>query len=329
LHSRLLSYFLAVYELGSISVAAEKLHITQPALSKSIQQLESAIGAKLFERGARGVVATPYADILARRVRLMDAEYRHALAEIDISRGGGHGLIRVGAGPVWQACLLPPIVARYLARNPDVRIQLQSGVIDTLVPGLIAGQFDIICTSLDFQPRPELISETLVSLNHVVVAGPDHPLLGVSLASAQQLGRYPWVVLTHDRVGTSRILGFFSAHGEPPPRIRVETSSPLQMFELMRQESFLAQIPDAMLPLAEGFGMRRVGSEGTFWNSPAGICYRREAHRPETLTHFIEAIRTQLPPDDDHSKPPGTKQGPQAKDASSCFRGARKDQPTP
>lgn len=295
LQSRLLSYFLTTYELGSISAAAEKLRITQPALSKSIQQLETAIGAKLFDRGARGVMATPFADILARRVRLMDAEYRHALTEIEISRGGGDGLIRIGAGPVWQACLLPPIVARYLAQNSDVRIQLQSGVIDTLVPGLIAGQFDIICTSLDFPPRAELLSETLVSLNHVVIAGPDHPLLGADPATARQLGAHPWIVLTHDRVGTSRILGFFSAHGEPPPKIRIETSSPLQMFELMRRESFLAQIPDAMMPLAEGFGMRRISSEGTFWRSPAGICYRREAHRPATLTPFIEAMRGHFP----------------------------------
>ncbi|WP_436643319.1 LysR family transcriptional regulator [Microbaculum sp. FT89] len=86
--SRLLRYFLAVYESHGISAAADDLRISQPALTKSIQKLEADVGARLFERRPGGVVPTRYADILARRVRLMDIEYRHAIAEIEAARGG-------------------------------------------------------------------------------------------------------------------------------------------------------------------------------------------------------------------------------------------------
>lgn len=295
MHSRLLTYFLTVYEMRSISLAAEKLRISQPALTKSVQKLEVAVGTKLFNREARGLSTTPYADILARRVRLMDAEYQHALAEIQVAKGGGAELIRVGAGPVWYSCLLPPVIAAFTENHPDVRVRVQSGVIDTMVPGLRSGQFDVICTSLAFPAQSDFTSETIVDLRHAVIGGPNHPLLAERNVTANMMKGYDWVVLTDDQVGTGRVLGYFSAIGEPPPRIAVETSSPTQMFELMRHGQFLGQIPETMMSVAGRYGIARIDATGTFWNSPAGICYRHSEHRLPALNRFLDAIRSGVP----------------------------------
>jgi DNA-binding transcriptional LysR family regulator len=131
----------------------------------------------------------------------------------------------------------------------------------------------------------------------VVIAGPGHPLRESGLVPARSLSAFEWIALTDDQVGTGRVLGYFAAHGEAPPRIAVETSSPTHMFELMHHRPFLAQIPQSMLALAERFGVGKIDPEGTFWNSPAGICYRHAEHRSPALNLLIEAIRRGLDPE--------------------------------
>ena len=133
-----------------MSAAAAELHISQPALTKSIRQLEDILGVELFERLPTGVVPTRFGEILARRTRLMDLEYRHAVAEIQAIKGGTGGTVNVGAGPVWAVRILPPIIAAFRRQQPKVKIKLRTGVIDTLVPALLGGELDVICASLDF-----------------------------------------------------------------------------------------------------------------------------------------------------------------------------------
>ncbi|MDH4189515.1 MAG: LysR family transcriptional regulator [Betaproteobacteria bacterium] len=135
--SRHLRYFLAVIDHKGITAAANVLHISQSALTKSIRQLEESLDVKLFERLPTGVVPTRFGDILARRVRLMGLEYQHAVAEIDAMKEGGSGVISVGAGPVWMVRFLPPAMAELCAQRRNLKVRLSRGVIDTLVPALL------------------------------------------------------------------------------------------------------------------------------------------------------------------------------------------------
>lgn len=292
MHSRLLKYFLAVYDCQSISAASEMLRISQPALTKSIHHLEQDLNVKLFERKPKGVVATRYATILARRAQLMDMEYRTALAEIEAAKGGTEGLIRVGAGPVWYSSILPTIIKQFIETKPGTRIKIQSGVINTLVPGLKSGKFDIICTSLDFHAEAGIVQEPIFDLSHVVIVNENHPLADLDLVQPQDMSVYPWIVLADDEVGTGRILSYFAAHEADLPKFSVETSSPTAMYEILREGDFIAQIPERMLSQAHLYGLKKIPLVGTFWDVSAGICYRQRDHRAPLLTKFIEALRT-------------------------------------
>src|SRR5260221_14018892 len=97
MQSRLLRHFLAVVERKNITAGFDDLHISQPALTRSIRQLEKTIGVTLFERLPTGVALTRNGEVLARRARLMDLEYQHALAEISAMQQGLAGVLRVGA----------------------------------------------------------------------------------------------------------------------------------------------------------------------------------------------------------------------------------------
>lgn len=292
--ARLLKYFLSVYENHGINAASKILHISQPAVTKSIHKLEEKLGVQLFERRPSGIVPTVYADILARRARLMDVEYRSAIAEINATKGGGKGFIRIGAGPVWYSNLLPPILDAFLKEHPDMRINLQSGVIDTLFPGLEAGEFDLICASLDFPNKPNIVQEAIINLEHAVIASVDHPLASLEVVQPAMLAEYPWIAIANDHVGTGRIWSYFAAFGSPPPHIALETSSPTLMFEMIPRGQFLAHIPARMLEQADKLGICTLNVHGPFWETPAGIAYRQSSHLLPALRQLIKAIRTNV-----------------------------------
>ncbi len=295
MQSRSLRYFLAAYDARNMSIAAEKVNITQPALSKAIQALEANLGVPLFERRPEGVVPTRYADILMRHARRMDMEYRHALAEIDAAGGGSESLLRIGAGPLWYSRFLPTVLEDYLERYPDARVRIQSGVISTLVPQLQSGQLDLICTTLDFPAQAGIIREPVIEVSHTVIARSDHPLKGRlyenNPVSPSDLARFRWIVLADDQVGTGRILSYFAANNLPPPSFAIETSSPTLMFEMLSRGDWLAHIPGRMIPLARRFDLEAIRVEGVFWSAEAGICYRQTDILSQPLSRMVAAIR--------------------------------------
>jgi DNA-binding transcriptional LysR family regulator len=292
MYSRQLRHFLAVVEHKGITSAAEAVHISQPALTKSIRQLEDNLGVTLFKRLPNGVVPTHFGEILARRVRLMDLEYRHALTEIQAIKGGAGGTINIGAGPVWMAQILPPIIAEFHRQQPKITIKLRSGVIDTLVPALLAGEIDVICASLDFPTHPEIVKEHLTEIHHVLVARAKHPLAGRKEIAPAQLLDYPWLAIVNDYIGTSRVNSFFAANELEPPRIAVETTSTSGILSLLQAGDFIVNIPTLMLPYAEAFGIKRLAVRGTLWESPAGIAYRATKLPIPAINAFYALVRS-------------------------------------
>lgn len=293
MHSRLLRHFLKVVERRTITGAAEALNISQPALTRSIRQLEKTIGVKLFERLPTGVVLTRQGEALSRRAKLMELEYRHALAEIAALEQGLAGILRIGAGPVWITTILPRVVAEFHQQFPRVKVQLTSGVIDTLFPSLLEGEIDLVCSTLDFPSQPEILREPMIRIRHAVVARAAHPLAGRGIATPPELAQFSWLALAFDHVGMSRIGSFFAANAQEPPTIAAETTS-LGMMKILQEGDFLALFPERMLPDVERYGLMRVPIEGTFWESAAGIAYRRTMQPLRTIESFKAILRASL-----------------------------------
>lgn len=295
MQSRLLQHFLVAAERRNITAAAEALHITQPALTRSIHQLEKLVGSTLFERLPTGVALTRQGEILARRVKLMDLEYRHALAEIRTLQQGLAGTLRIGAGPVWIHTLLPPVVAAFHRQFPKVRVRLTGGVINTLVDSLLAGEIDVMCGTLDFRAQSEIVKEPLLRIRHAVVAREGHPLARKgTTAEAKDLARYPWVVLADDQIGMGRVGAYFAANSLPPPRIAVESIS-IGMFKILQQGDFLAHVAEQMLPDLQRFALVRIPHEGMFWEAEAGVAYRTTSSPVKSLTSFLSMLKASLP----------------------------------
>lgn len=171
----LLVTFLAVERTGNLTRAAGLLGLTQPAVSGQIARLEAQFGADLFHRVARGVVPTeagcalrPIAEDVLRR--LTDADV--ALAAL---RGAEIGTLRIGGGATATTWLLPPVLRRYRADRPGIRISVLERGTSDVVDLVLTGELDLGLVTLPVA-HPHLRSDAWVEDTLRLIAPPDHPL---------------------------------------------------------------------------------------------------------------------------------------------------------
>ena len=139
-----LRHFTLVAQHRTFTAAARHAHVTQPALSASIQRLEAQMGAKLFDRGPGGATITAAGAVLLPRARAALAaveEGRRAVAEV---MGLSVGSVRVGAGATVCTYYLPRTLAKFRASHPGVQILLREASPDDLIDALEAGDLDLV-----------------------------------------------------------------------------------------------------------------------------------------------------------------------------------------
>jgi DNA-binding transcriptional LysR family regulator len=178
-----LRHFALVVEHGTFTAAARHAHVTQPALTASIQRLESQMGARLFDRGPAGATMTAAGEALLPRARAALAaieEGRRAVAEV---MGLAAGSVRLGAGATVCTYYLPRTLARFRARHPDVQILLREGTPDDLIDDFEAGELDMLVLAKLPAGNPDLLRGARSGLSRekwtddelVLVAAPGLP----------------------------------------------------------------------------------------------------------------------------------------------------------
>jgi len=185
-----LRLFAAAAAEGSISAAAARLRLSQPALSKQIRELEQALGAPLLERAARGVVATEAGAVLAgyaRQIFGLEEEAGRALAELrDVTRGR----LRLGASLTIGVYLLPRLLAASRRRWPGLEIAVEIENTDRIQQALAEHRLDLGMTEGPGRRDAELDQRVFQQDELVVIAAPRHP----ARATLPQLARQPWVM---------------------------------------------------------------------------------------------------------------------------------------
>lgn len=160
--------FLAIHHGGSISAAARTLGLAQPSVTAQLQALESALGERLFERHARGVVPTPYAEELAAR---LTAPFSALAEELAAVRGGEQGsTVRLGGPAEFLAEVAMPGIAPLVRHGLQVRVT--TGLSDELLADLRAGRLDLVVSTR--RPKGRLLqAQPLADEEFVLVGAPD------------------------------------------------------------------------------------------------------------------------------------------------------------
>ncbi len=232
----------AIAERGSMRAAARHLQIAQPALTRSLALLERELGAPLFERRARGVVATPLGEAFIARARSILTEIRRTREEVEQLRGAGTGTVTVGLSIAAHLALLPPSLRPFRTRYPDIRLHIIEGFYPTLEERLRDGTVDFyIGPDGGAQPVPQLSREILFHNRRIVLCRAGHPLAAAT--SLRELVGQDWVTTSITADAGDEINAFFARHGLPPPRLAVRSQSALTLLTCLANSDLLAMVP--------------------------------------------------------------------------------------
>lgn len=251
--TRLLTRFAAAIEHGSLNRAAKALHITQPALTKSIQQLEARFEAQLLERGVRGVVPTEFGKVVAARARLVQVEIDTIAAEIDGLRGLRRGKVRIGvpAGIGFLSRVMCRAALSLVEEGNRVGLDMTIGSRRQLQPALRAGELDFIVTVLGPEASNGLVEEPLFIDRDVIVVAAGHALAGRRKVGFADLALHRWVALSESAALADEMA---ARAGTEAADAMIRSSSSLFVRILLREGDFVGIISrDAVsLEIASG-----------------------------------------------------------------------------
>lgn len=209
-----LAAFVAVAEHGGFSAAAERLHLTQPAVSKRIAQLEASLDARLFDRLGRNVMLTEAGRaLLPRAHRLLDEadDARRALREMGDDVGGS---LRFATSHHIGLHRLPPLLRRFAAKHPQVALDIRFLDSEQAWHEVLQGRIELALTTLG-PATPPLLATPLWDDPLCCVAAPDHPLARKARPTLADLSAHP-AVLPDPGTFTHRIVAdAFAARGLP------------------------------------------------------------------------------------------------------------------
>lgn len=237
MNERDLRYFSAIVRYSSMRRAAERLHISQPALTKCIGRLEEQLDARLFERKGRQVVLTPIGEVMARRCKLILQHIDEAKREIGEYAEGVQGHIRLGVAATLTEFLLPNALSELLEQAPGVTLSLTVGMSDVLREGLLRDELDIVLSPVVAGEEFDCIP--IVEDEVVVVASRDHPLAR-SVPTLEQLNDYQWILPSGNMATRRWLEQTFADHGLPSPRAQIEVSSLALMPRLIASTHLLS-----------------------------------------------------------------------------------------
>lgn len=289
---RQLRHFVAVMEHRNLSQAAEHVFISQPALTRSIRNLEEELGVELLERLPRGVAPTPAGEAFHDRARLILNECRRAHEVAHELSDGLSGTLDIGVGALFAAHLVDEAVHRMTRAHPGLRLRVIEGFYEELVDRLLAGDLDILFLNVPAVAVPTgLIVEPLYEVASVVVAGATHPLAGAASVSVGQLAEADWIEVNqpHARDFLDQL---FAAHGLRAQTIPVRTNSLALIRALARRGEALAALPRHVV--AEDIASGRLVElpvPGTPLRRHAGLI-RRDSPIPQAARDgFCDTIR--------------------------------------
>ena len=219
-----LKTFLTVIEENGITAAANRLNLTQPAVSKRLENLKQSFGIKnLFNRDSGSLKVSKDAEILIPYAKNIVALAENAKNEVINYSKGTKGKIYIGTGASWTLSILPAAIAKTLDHFPDLVIDLNVDVPDTQLKKLANNKIDIL-----FARKPEKLSfydyKPLRNDSFIVMSSSNHPL-SKKQVSLEDLVSFRWAISTTAKQTQELFFNLFNSRGLPQPLISLSTNS--------------------------------------------------------------------------------------------------------
>jgi DNA-binding transcriptional LysR family regulator len=285
--------FADVVELGSFSAAAERLHLTQPAISQQVRQLELRLGVRLVERSGRKARPSPAGIELLMHVRRIETANAAALDAMGRHAKGALGRVRIGTGATASIHLLPPVLRELRRRLPSLELTVTTGQTGDIVRLVEESVVDIGLVTMPTRGRALTITPILED-EFVAIASADAAPLPVPLTAAA-LAEFP-IVLYEPGAHTRRIVDQWCARAGVSLKPVMELGSVEAIKELVGAGLGYGVLPAMAVSNARKRGDLVISSlTPRLWRSLA-IVLRRDRKLDQGAKEVIDALMTLATP---------------------------------
>jgi DNA-binding transcriptional LysR family regulator len=283
---------IAAVEHGSITVAARRLGVHQPSVTRALRDIETLCGRPLFDRSHHGITPTRDARELARLAGLAFAELQQGLEAFRETLGQVNGRIVVGSLPLARSALVPTAITRLLDRYPEVRFRVVDGPYPELLDELRSGRLDFIVGALRLPAPADIRQETLFIDALSLVVRPDHPLRDEQSLSAQDLAQLDWVLPPEGTPARKLFEEFCRSAGIAQPRHVIECSSLVAVRSLLLQSDRAALLSRAQVAYEVDSGQLAVlGDPLPHTERPIGLALRSDWRPTLAQSAFLTLLR--------------------------------------
>ncbi|MEM1232002.1 MAG: LysR family transcriptional regulator, partial [Pseudomonadota bacterium] len=285
---RQLRHFVAVFERGNLSKAAEAIPISQPALTRSVKTLEDQLGVELFERHARGATPTAAGERLYHHAKSILAECARASRDAAAPLDELSGSVAVGVGALFSTHIVDQMVVRFTQDNPKVKLRVHQGYFEDLIKLLDLGEIELAFVNFPLLSLPENMEfEPLMAVHTSAFASAEHPLADSETVAMKELQGARWATVDQPHA-VDLLEAMFVSEGLAAPLISVQTNSLSLIKSVVLSSEFIGLLPDHMFEaeLAEG-RVVRVPLPNMPLVRSAGLITRKEGfQRP--ITRAVE-----------------------------------------
>jgi DNA-binding transcriptional LysR family regulator len=289
-----LQLIVALDEFRHLGRSAEFLSLTQPAVSKSLAEIERMFGLDLFVRSTRGTEPTAYGQKVARFARSVLADFDRTREDIATISSGGAGRIRLGAMVAATPGLVVEAVSALKARSPQTTVSIEEGDLSRLLPRLRVGELDFIVGRLEpGYAAPDLETEVLYKEPMCVVVSSDHPLAAKRSAPGwTDLAALPWVVPPAWAASRIKLHQMFYKHRLDPPGDVIESASYLVTVSFLRQRGCVAFVAADVARSLEGEKLAvTLKLDVPIELPPVGVLQLRSALRTPAVEQLLTELR--------------------------------------
>ena len=248
-----LHVLMAVVQAGSMNKAAALLHTTQPAVSRSITELERTMGVRLLDRNPRGVEPTEFGRALLDGGTAMFDELRLAVKNIEYLADPTAGEVRIACNPSLATRFLPTVIDRISRRHPRIAFRVLVKQAEFIHRDLIERNVDLlVARRVPDLEGAQFDFEFLFAESYVVAAGSQNPLVRRRRIELAELIDEPWTLPPAENALGVVAREAFRVAGLPYPFTTLITAAPDMRISLLATGRFLSMFPDSVLKVPTG-----------------------------------------------------------------------------
>ncbi|NGP88702.1 LysR substrate-binding domain-containing protein [Fodinibius halophilus] len=289
---RQLKYLVSIAEEGTFTAAAEKLFISQSALSQQVKRMEEELGVPLFDRSRNRLQFTEAGELLHHRARKIIKEVEEAKTAIDDLEGLCRGTLSIGVVQTVNAYLIPRVVSYFSREYPKVKLGIEELSAPLLEEKLYNHELDI---GISFNPSvyPDLDFERIFSEQLLMIVNPRHKLAQCSSIEVKGMGEEHLLLLSNGYC-TRRIWDAAAREAEVEPNVQIEMNTIDGLLSAIQNNTKVGTVlPALTMEMKAAEGLMGIPLENPSPEREVGILWRKGAYRNKASEKFADVARQQ------------------------------------